>query len=1417
MSINHFRRLALLLLCAVYLASPRCCVAAHPVTFNFTLGSAQKTSAGVFKADGTLMRTIWSNVAYPAGVNAASWDGTDDFGNLVPDGSYSIKVLSNACTYTWEGVLGNTSSSFTGPQVWKSYNHIGGLAINGTTAYYGNGYAEAGSTSGKFSTTAPNSTKQLVLSKGPDVWHVATDGTLVYWSGRDPNANTNTFVFGTRVSDDTQYPFTNGVSYPVLYGITLTHTIDKRTDGSPVSGLAVQKTGSLIFVSHADKNELKILNKTTGAVVQTITGITSPSALAVDGADNLWLARKNGTVPEVAQYSVAADGTMTQLQVLATTFDTPMALGVSPDNATLIVVDGGLSQQLKAFAVNDGAAAWTFGQAGGYTVSPTVSDDRFMFETYAFVAFQPDGSFWIGDYGNGRIQHYTAARGFIERVQYRQYSYFCAVDENNPTRVFSDFLEYAVDYSLPLAPDNGSWSLVRNWTKLVPPGFGNTSYRRIYPCTLSNGRTYALVWRNSDGRFGLFELTAAGQCRDTGIVTTTSNAGLQPDGSIRTVNAPSVGGTITWTKAALTGFDASHNPVYGSPTTLASTVANGTDPAWWGDGNHVRPGVQTTSDIVVSFDHQPPNAALTRGTGYHLGAVRVGGTGWLWRTSMATHKNYAGPWPEDGAFDLGNGVLNAGSLAMTVGRHIFYGYYGEFYRGSQTNKYRHYYDSGLLVGEFGEVGENVGGVAGGLQCPAKMAGNAINPWVIKLPDGRAFLYHNDESWHGGVHRWRIDGLDTVAEQSIPITWTAPVVAGLRGEYFDTADLNNTTAKTIRTDSAVNFNWGAAIPTGTAITAPDTWCARWSGFVTPLYTQTYTFYTNTDDGARLWVNGKLIIDQWTNTGAEQSGTIALTAGQRTAIKLEYFQSTGTASASLSWSSTSQAKQIIPQSQLCWAPWQHGTPAAGSFDVLAGLSVEASIFNSAYGMIRDTAADTTADYWNQWVLRTSKFTYRSALLPSDLSIYFRNNTAATRSLTRDLGTPSDATTQWTLSASVNFDGNYPNHGTSGGQYIEVLDDAGLIIARFFPRQISHPNDYRIYANTLTLFQGTQTALNATMEQWQPLTITATSSGITFSYAAYTPVTTGVVDAGANWRRAKTLRFAYFCSGVSSGYPRTVALRSATFTRTPASAAPEFTIDSGTLHGGNANGVLDRNEHNNLTISLANQGIANATGVTVTLSTATPSITILQTQSAYADLTPGVSGSNAVAFEIDSAADIPAGTAVEFTLTINYVGGSTTRTFTLSPTTGALGNGRLDSDADGVADWWTLQNFGHRTAQPGDLSRALDTPFDDGLANLLKFALDLPATAKTLQPRLSHGFTSISNSDYLHLTFTRPEPAPVGLVYAVETSDSLTPPSWDTAGTIESGNILNSSQRTITVRSVTPVGAEPRRFMRLNIYRP
>ncbi|WP_435011877.1 Ig-like domain-containing protein (plasmid) [Tundrisphaera lichenicola] len=135
--------------------------------------------------------------------------------------------------------------------------------------------------------------------------------------------------------------------------------------------------------------------------------------------------------------------------------------------------------------------------------------------------------------------------------------------------------------------------------------------------------------------------------------------------------------------------------------------------------------------------------------------------------------------------------------------------------------------------------------------------------------------------------------------------------GLAATYFDNQDF---TGKVIsRVDPTVNFNWGSGSPaTGLGV---DTFSARWTGQVQPLKSETYTFYTLSDDGVRLWVDGKLLINNWTNHGAtENSGTIAMQAGQRYDIRMEYYEQGGSAVASLSWSSPTTPKAVVPASQL-----------------------------------------------------------------------------------------------------------------------------------------------------------------------------------------------------------------------------------------------------------------------------------------------------------------------------------------------------------------------------------------------------------------------------------------------------------------------------------------------------------------------
>ena len=142
--------------------------------------------------------------------------------------------------------------------------------------------------------------------------------------------------------------------------------------------------------------------------------------------------------------------------------------------------------------------------------------------------------------------------------------------------------------------------------------------------------------------------------------------------------------------------------------------------------------------------------------------------------------------------------------------------------------------------------------------------------------------------------------------------TANNGTGLKGEYY-----NNIFAGPpilTRTDATVNFNWGTSSPGGSL--GIDNFSVKWSGFVQPLLSEIYTFSTRSDDGIRLWVNGVQIINNWTDHGdTTDTGTIALTAGVKYSIILEYYENGGDALSQLSWSSpTNPTSVIIPTTQL-----------------------------------------------------------------------------------------------------------------------------------------------------------------------------------------------------------------------------------------------------------------------------------------------------------------------------------------------------------------------------------------------------------------------------------------------------------------------------------------------------------------------
>jgi MYXO-CTERM domain-containing protein len=134
--------------------------------------------------------------------------------------------------------------------------------------------------------------------------------------------------------------------------------------------------------------------------------------------------------------------------------------------------------------------------------------------------------------------------------------------------------------------------------------------------------------------------------------------------------------------------------------------------------------------------------------------------------------------------------------------------------------------------------------------------------------------------------------------------------GLTGQYFD--DLGFAGPLLTRLDPVIDFDWAAESPDPAM--GADTFSVRWTGEVKIDFDETYTFSTQSDDGVRLLIDGSPVIDHFdAHSPAVDQGSLPLTAGWHQVL-LEYFEEGGGAQLSLSWSSPSQAEQVVPESHL-----------------------------------------------------------------------------------------------------------------------------------------------------------------------------------------------------------------------------------------------------------------------------------------------------------------------------------------------------------------------------------------------------------------------------------------------------------------------------------------------------------------------
>ncbi|HZH04317.1 MAG TPA: PA14 domain-containing protein, partial [Myxococcaceae bacterium] len=191
--------------------------------------------------------------------------------------------------------------------------------------------------------------------------------------------------------------------------------------------------------------------------------------------------------------------------------------------------------------------------------------------------------------------------------------------------------------------------------------------------------------------------------------------------------------------------------------------------------------------------------------------------------------------------------------------------------------------------------------------------SAVQGWVTTPASNFGFVIDANTNQDGV----EFESSRATNRPQLSVTYALPAAArsnsssGLKAEYFSGRDFNSSVLQ--RTDATVDFDWGSGSP-GDGVPA-DRFSVRWTGEVLAPSSGTYTFFTQSDDGVRLWVNGQQLINNWTDHAPrEDSGTVTLSAGQRYVIKLEFYENGGGAVSKLLWASPGQAKQVIPSSQL-----------------------------------------------------------------------------------------------------------------------------------------------------------------------------------------------------------------------------------------------------------------------------------------------------------------------------------------------------------------------------------------------------------------------------------------------------------------------------------------------------------------------
>lgn len=176
----------------------------------------------------------------------------------------------------------------------------------------------------------------------------------------------------------------------------------------------------------------------------------------------------------------------------------------------------------------------------------------------------------------------------------------------------------------------------------------------------------------------------------------------------------------------------------------------------------------------------------------------------------------------------------------------------------------------------------------------------LDKWTVQSRQ----VFQADVTLAGGTTAVRLAYFENTGLAEIQLAWArrnGPSAEGSplnvwRGEYFDNVTLAGPPVL-VRNDEPLNFNWGAESP-APGVMGPDRFSVRWTRTLS-LNPGRYQFTATVDDGVRLWVDGRSVLDDWRVQSVRTLRAEVAVSGGAVPVRMEYFENTGVAEVHLTW--------------------------------------------------------------------------------------------------------------------------------------------------------------------------------------------------------------------------------------------------------------------------------------------------------------------------------------------------------------------------------------------------------------------------------------------------------------------------------------------------------------------------------------